>query len=103
MATPNLTGSLPTMNIEAWAASALASLSISSTAPSTTDPPMAIPLDDPLSTASKSPPRAPPRTLSLTMSPGVARLQREPLRRRDTFLQGREGTRRRRRWENGKP
>lgn len=78
------------VNIEAWSASALESLSISSTARAT-GVTLSIPLDrDDADERSKP-----------AYKPRKEPLRRDSLKRRDALLKGKEGSRRRQRWENG--
>jgi hypothetical protein len=77
------------VDIEAWSASAIESLSISSTAGGT-GVTLSIPLgrDDDAETKRAYKPRK-------------ESLRRDSLKRREALLKGKEGSRRRQRWENG--
>jgi hypothetical protein len=81
-------------DIEAWSASALQSLSISPSVRGT-DIPLSIPLEgkEPIKTASPAKPA--------TYKPRKELLQRDSQKRREALLRGKEGSRRRQRWENG--
>jgi hypothetical protein len=76
------------VDIEAWTVEALQSLQISSLVQGT-GVTLTIPLNDPL------PEPAPKIAKKKTVS-------RESLKRRETLLKGKEGSRRRQRWENGR-
>lgn len=117
------------IDVEAWAATALASLSIDAGAARGTGTPLSIPLDDDSGSAPRRPPSAPrvarggtpklPTRIRKAAaaadereedSDGAAALgkgirrppsRRDSQRRREALLKGREGTRQRRRWENG--
>ena len=91
------------VDVEAWTISALQSLSVSPVA-SGINHPLSIPLDEEQQSAAKptvrirdtrptdaiTPPRRPPS-------------RRDSLKRREALLKGNEGSRQRRRWENGTP
>ncbi len=89
-----------TVDIEAWTLSALSALSVSSIARGTGTP-LSIPIDDhepssglrlpPSSAPAGGPPKPPRRPPS----------RRDSQRRREAVLKGNEGSRQRRRWENG--
>lgn len=85
------------IDIEAWTVSALESLSVSPNARGTNTG-LTIPLDEiPSKTVTPSVPA--------TTSPSKPRreiLQRDSLKRREALLKGKEGSRRRQRWENGR-
>lgn len=88
---PQLPTATQTSDIEAWTVSALQSLSISSTARGT-----GVTLSIPLDTSCDD----------LEATPSKLKQRREPLRRdsqkrREAMLKGKEGSRRRQRWENG--
>ncbi|KAG5936038.1 hypothetical protein E4U53_000296 [Claviceps sorghi] len=86
------------IDIDAWAVSALESLSVSPVARGTGIP-LAIPIDD-------APPcKAKPRAVAFTPSaddavPGRPPSRRDSMKRREALLRGNEGSRQRRRWEN---
>lgn len=89
----------PPIDIDAWTISALQSLSVSPTALGTGTP-LAIPIDD--ATPSSKPARA---TFKPSAQGTVRRpppLQRDSMKRREALLRGNQGSRQRRRWENGK-
>jgi hypothetical protein len=96
------------VDIEAWAVSAIQSLSVSSDAPmpsvTTTahNVPLSIPLDEhgPLKQAAVTinDPRV--RSSAVTPPPRPPS-RRDSQRRRELLLKGKEGSRQRRRWENG--
>lgn len=109
----NPSSSTAAINIEAWteeATRSLQALSISSLSPAplrsaglrATSVSLAIPLDEPT-----TPARQPPQTNRAPIAdPATYRPRREPLRRdslkrREALLKGKEGSRRRQRWENG--
>lgn len=81
-------------DIEAWTVSALQSLSVSPTVRGA-DIPLSIPLElsEPIKTASPAKPT--------TYKPRKELLQRDSQKRREALLRGKEGSRRRQRWENG--
>ncbi len=90
-----------TIDIEAWTVSALEALSVSPIARGTGTP-LSIPIDDRLPTPARvqidpahhratTGPAPPPRPPS----------RRDSQRRREALLKGNEGSRQRRRWENG--
>jgi hypothetical protein len=84
---PSQQASASAVDIEAWTVSALESLSVSPTARGT-GVRLAIPLERDEEVA----------------KPGLKRkepLRRDSLKRRDALLKGKEGSRRRQRWENG--
>jgi len=96
--------STASIDVEAWTAQALASLKISPGALGTGNP-LTIPLDDATTTTRMklrsvvfdpagtgigiTPPRRPPS-------------RRDSMKKREELLKGKEGSRQRRRWENGK-
>jgi hypothetical protein len=88
------------IDIDAWTISALQSLSVSPVALGTGTP-LSIPLDDE-STAKKQ-----ARVVAFngsgddTALPNRPPSRRDSMKRRDSFLKGKEGSRQRRRWENG--
>lgn len=89
------------IDIEAWTISALQSLSVSPIARGTGSP-LTIPID--VETKVKQ-----EKTVSITVAEGVLSPPRRPPSRRDSqkkrdeLLKGKEGSRQRRRWENGIP
>lgn len=78
------------INIESWTVSALESLSVSPSARGT-GVTLSIPLDSRENAAAKA---AAPKARKEPM-------RRDSLKRRDALLRGKEGSRRRQRWENG--
>lgn len=82
------------VDIEAWTVSAFESLTVSSDARGT-GVSLSIPLDGNHEATSK-PKHAVTRQLS-----GKAKHVRDSLKNRDLYLKGKEGSRRRQRWENG--
>lgn len=101
------------IDIEAWTVSALQSLSISPVARGTGSP-LTIPLDESGDQKEKAKAKAKakerpsvsiydPRTRSSAVTPPPRPLsRRDSLKRREALLKGNEGSRQRRRWENGK-
>lgn len=99
------------IDIDAWTISALQSLSVSPVARGTGTP-LAIPIDEhvlpvtaPVVTASTN---TEARTVKFHADEPVTAPRRPPSRRdsmakREALLKGKEGSRQRRRWENGKP
>ena len=88
------------IDIETWTLSALQSLSVSPVARGTGTP-LSIPLDENAakkSSVSIQDPRA--RSTAITPPPRPLS-RRDSLRRREALLKGKEGSRQRRRWENG--
>jgi hypothetical protein len=81
--------STSSIQIEAWTVSALQSLNISPSARNTGIP-LSIPLD-----AEEQPSKA------STYKPRKEPLKRDSQKRREAVLKGKEGSRRRQRWENG--
>ena len=81
----------PAVDIEAWTVSALESLSISHSARGSTGVTLSIPLDRDDGAG------APPKPAYKRREP----LIRDSLKRREALLKGKEGSRRRQRWENG--
>lgn len=86
---------LSAADIEAWTVHALQSLNVSDavSGPGVT---LSIPLDV---SATKDKEDISPKA---TLKTRRESLQRDSLRRRDALLKGKEGSRRRQRWENGK-
>ena len=88
------------IDIDAWTISALQSLSVSPVARGT-GAPLAIPIDD----------HDHDRARTVTFAESKVRVEtprrppsrRDSLQKRDSLLKGKEGSRQRRRWENGKP
>jgi hypothetical protein len=78
----------PAVDIEAWTVSALESLSVSPSARGT-----GVTLSIPLERDEEAKPALKPRK---------APLRRDSLKNRQALLKGKEGSRRRQRWENGK-
>lgn len=88
------------IDIETWTLSALQSLSVSPVARGTGTP-LSIPLDENAakkSSVSIQDPQA--RSTAITPPPRPLS-RRDSLRRREALLKGKEGSRQRRRWENG--
>lgn len=88
----------PAIDIESWTISALESLSVSPSAIGT-----GVTLSIPLDAATKrelagEDPRAKAHTVHKRKEP----IKRDSQRRRELLLKGKEGSRRRQRWENGK-
>lgn len=89
------------LDIEAWTISALESLSVSSIARGI-GAPLSIPLDEHESTKKTSVIIQDPRSKSTVITPPPRPLsRRDSQRRREALLKGKEGSRQRRRWENG--
>lgn len=92
------------IDIEAWTVSALQSLSLSPNAAGTTG--LSIPLDEPLGHGGRAPAKVTvhdPRAMADGISPPRRPpSRRDSMKRRDAALKGKEGSRQRRRWENGK-
>jgi hypothetical protein len=92
------------IDIDAWTISALQSLSVSPIARGTGTP-LAIPLDETV----KVQPKSPERNVNFDDHEVPASTPRRPPSRRDSqrkrelVLKGKEGSRQRRRWENGMP
>ena len=93
------------IDIDAWTISALQSLSVSPVARGTGTP-LAIPIDN--DTAAKT--KQSRNAVAFTESAGASAdslprrppSRRDSMKRRDELLKGKEGSRQRRRWENGK-
>lgn len=106
--------STATVDIEAWTVSALEALSVSPIARGTGNP-LSIPLDShgnsqpPITSAGDAAPRMKLRNVTLDVDTGGATItpprrppsRRDSMHRRDALLKGKEGSRQRRRWENG--
>lgn len=92
------------IDIDAWTISALQSLSVSPVARGTGTP-LAIPIDDDAYATNKTTVRiattaaATPRDETPRRPPS----RRDSQKKREALLKGKEGSRQRRRWENGKP
>jgi len=84
------------VDIEAWTVSALQSLSVSPSA-RRTGVLLSIPLDAPEHDNDAHDPRVPKSAYKPRKEP----LRRDSMKRRDALLRGKEGSRRRQRWENG--
>ncbi|KJK95278.1 hypothetical protein H633G_00877 [Metarhizium anisopliae BRIP 53284] len=88
------------IDIDAWTVSALQSLSVSPVARGTGTP-LSIPLDNEATTRKQT------RVIAFNEAGGENALPRRPpsrrdsMKRRDELLKGKEGSRQRRRWENG--
>lgn len=91
------------IDIESWTLSALQSLSVSPVARGTGGTPLSIPLDENATSAKKASVTVQdPRARSSAITPPPRPLsRRDSLRRREALLKGKEGSRQRRRWENG--
>lgn len=95
-----------TIDIEAWTISALQSLSVSPIARGTGTP-LSIPLDALATPSKRSVSRQQVTIVASTTEAAVVTPPRRPpsardsLKRRDALLKGKEGSRQRRRWENG--
>jgi hypothetical protein len=109
-ATPSI-ASTASLDIEAWTVSALQSLTISPVARGTGGTPLAIPLDahhGPTYERGEVVPGVQRVTLDVSagVGAGITPPRRPPSRRdsqrkREMLLKGKEGSRQRRRWENG--
>jgi hypothetical protein len=87
------------IDIEAWAVSAFQSLSVSPTVRGST--PLSIPLDNHDGLVAKPSVRI-QEAVTLTVAPPRWPLsRRDSMKRREALLKGKEGSRQRRRWENG--
>jgi len=90
------------INIEAWTEEAIVSIPtaslISASGPRGTSAPLSIPLDEHPGTPS---PAAKADLKPRTLSTGRPLFRRDSLDRRNALLKGKEGSRRRQRWENG--
>jgi hypothetical protein len=89
------------IDIEAWTISALQSLSVS---PATrgSGAPLSIPLDENPAGSKKAVAINDPRVRAKTVTPPPRPpSRRDSQRRREALLKGKEGSRQRRRWENG--
>lgn len=100
--------STATVDVEAWTVSALQSLSINPLAVGTGNP-LTIPLDEHRAEAAKAA-QLKLRNVRIAIDPVGASItpprrppsRRDSMRRREALLKGNEGSRQRRRWENGK-
>lgn len=95
------------IDIDAWTISALQSLSVSPIARGTGTP-LSIPIDDHVRPPATGETKAEIRTVKLNngadkpATPGRSTpFQRDSMARREALLKGKEGSRQRRRWENG--
>lgn len=100
--------STASVDIEAWTVSALQSLSISPVAVGTGNP-LSIPLDDDARQAAAVTRMKlrnvtiDPEAVGASVTPPRKLLRRrDSMERREALLKGKEGSRQRRRWENGK-
>ncbi|MCJ1252024.1 hypothetical protein MMC30_009262 [Trapelia coarctata] len=84
---------IQSINIEAWTVEAVASIPTASL----TSPPLSIPLDEHPGTPT---PAAKADLKPRTLPTGRPLLRRDSLNRRNALLKGKEGSRRRQRWEN---
>lgn len=96
-ATPAQNQSATGIDIDAWTISALQSLSVSPVARGTGTP-LTIPLDEEAKRNVSFAEGAPKPTETPRRPPS----RRDSLKRREALLKGNEGSRQRRRWENGK-
>ncbi|KAI1209026.1 uncharacterized protein F4807DRAFT_461145 [Annulohypoxylon truncatum] len=97
---PTVTNAPSGVDIEAWTVSALESLSVSPIARGTGTP-LSIPLDEE-SRKKASVSIQDPRAKSTAITPPPRPLsRRDSQKRREALLKGKEGSRQRRRWENG--
>lgn len=88
------------LDIEAWTISALESLSVSPPVTGTT--PLAIPLDENVQSAVRKPSvRVQEPEQNVITPPRRPPSRRDSMKRREALLKGKEGSRQRRRWENG--
>jgi len=101
--------STATVDVEAWTTEALASLAISPAARGT-GAALSISLDDHAQASAPSAARMKLRNVAFNPEGGAGITPRRPppvrrdsMKKRDELLRGKEGTRRRLRWENGKP
>ncbi len=88
------------IDIETWTLSALQSLSVSPVAGGTGTP-LSIPLDESAKRKSAVIIQDPRADSSAITPPPRPPSRRDSLRRREALLKGKEGSRQRRRWENG--
>lgn len=88
------------LNIEAWTEEAIVSIPTASLTspcgPRGTSAPLSIPLDEHPAAAAKA-----AELKAHTIPSGRPLLRRDSLDRRNALLKGKEGSRRRQRWENG--
>lgn len=87
------------IDIEAWTISALQSLSVS---PQGTGAPLSIPLDEPKVTKASVTVHDPRKKGGAVTPPPRPLSRRDSQHHREALLKGKEGSRQRRRWENGK-
>lgn len=97
-ATPAQNQSATGIDIDAWTISALQSLSVSPVARGTGTP-LTIPLDE---EAKRNNVSFVEGTEKPTETPRRPPSRRDSMKRREALLKGKEGSRQRRRWENGK-
>ena len=95
--TPSQNQSATGIDIDAWTISALQSLSVSPAARGTGTP-LAIPIDGSERTVAFATEAAKDRVETPRRPPS----RRDSMKRREALLKGKEGSRQRRRWENGK-
>jgi hypothetical protein len=107
---PSLSSSVASLDIEAWTVSALQSLTISPLARGTGGTPLGIPLDAHDHNGAAGAEREGQQRVTLDVAAGggmgITPPRRPPSRRdsqrkREMLLKGKEGSRQRRRWENG--
>ena len=93
------------INVEAWPAEATASLRVATLVESTTirgtAAPLAIPLDERAKASNRPAADGDDDAEALPTLPHRKLLRRDSLDRRNALLKGKEGSRRRQRWENG--
>ena len=100
--------STASVDIEAWTVTALQSLSISPVAVGTGNP-LSIPLDDDARQAAATRMKLrnvkieDPDAVGASVTPPRKLRRRDSMDRREALLKGKEGSRQRRRWENGNP
>jgi hypothetical protein len=89
------------IDIEAWTISALESLSVSPAVTGTT--PLSIPLDQNVQSTTRKPTvRVQEPADNVITPPRRPPSRRDSMKRREALLKGKEGSRQRRRWENGR-
>ena len=104
---PPIGGAAPSIDVEAWtveqAAQALGAASLSSPSPARgTSVTIEIPLDVQPAVAAEEQRATPPRREPVhTVHRRREPIRRDSLKRREILLKGKEGSRRRQRWENG--
>ena len=84
------------VDIESWTVSALQSLSVSPSARGT-----GVTLSIPLDARERDNDAVDPRAAKTAYKPRKQGLRRDSMKSRDALLRGKEGSRRRQRWENG--